>query len=269
MSNFDEAYENLINHWAKFDFADGEERFHPDDDSEYLQKLLERCKKNERDENGRRLSIYAYLPQPFYGDLKGAGVYFLFVNPSLDLDNIKPSSAEKEAWKRNYAQIETEKPFVPINATINPGAAKWWNKKLAPLIKDLKRRKYSDADICSLIHKNICGLELFPYTSRNFNTAEAVKVAHNVKSAMFITRFAHELVNDEKKLLIVFRGNAGWDIKGENVVRYTGSFCQAASLNSRIDTKNDVSIKENSTEGIAVVDKIADHLLKIGAINSL
>jgi len=216
------------------------------------------------------------LPQPFYGDLKGAGVYFLFVNPNLDLHNKNPNSAEKEAWKRNYAQIETEKPFVPLNATINHEAAKYWKKKFEPLSTNLKERKYSEADSDSLIHKNICGLELFPYTSKNFDTGEAEKLAQNVKSSELIKSFAHELVKDEKKLLIVFRANAGWDIKGGNVVRYTGPFCQHASLNSRIDTKNAgggaslyVSIKKDSKEGIAVFEKIADHLLKIGAINSL
>ena len=170
------GFKKLIEYWS----INGVQGLHPSDEKD-LKGL------NIKTANDKDNPYYLHLdlfPEPYYGNLTGAKIVFLYLNPGYHTrdDDIVNCERMKKEFKNNLNQSFSNKsyPFFWLNPDFknqnkeeNPGAH-YWNRLfdqksgsfLTKLAKDCfdgdseKARKW--------LANNVCDIELFPYHSVKF-----------------------------------------------------------------------------------------------------
>jgi hypothetical protein len=247
------AYQKLLAHWASYKPGSG--NLHPADEIPYLRYKLKKF-----DGNPNR-KIHTDYPQPFYGNIKNASLYFLMLNPAYDdIEVPVDTKAIQNAWKKQYNQTESRYPFLPFNPDLYPNGHRYWynrktkNGKFAPVIRALEHKGYSPDEAFAWIGKNVCDLELFPYRSNNtgMSKEERILLPCGVPSVKLITDFAREIAKDKSKLIIVLRAASAWDLSGSNVINYPETTRHAQNP----------SLKSNFAGKESVIELIMKHLIK-------
>ena len=164
------------------------------------------------------------------------------MNPGFDCDYYYESVAEvNQALENNLSQNFTNEkyPFFVLNPRFSwIGGAKYWLKKLKPIIQKIEQDKnmnYSDA--LSFLSKKIVALELVPYHSKKFNYSKYPELPSVKKMLDLLNEVIIPGTKEGKYTLIILRKgkdlqkkNLITEQENENFIIYKGMNCLSASL---------------------------------------
>lgn len=186
-------------------------------------------------------------PSPYCGDLRNGEIFILSLNPGFDCDYYYESVAEiNQALENNLSQNFTNEkyPFFVLNPRFSwIGGAKYWLKKLNPIIQKIEQDKnmnYSDA--LSFLSKKIVALELVPYHSKKFNYSKYPELPSVQKMLSLLNDVIIPGTKEGKYTLIILRKGRDLQEKkliteqeNENFIIYKGMNCLSALLGEDSD----------------------------------
>ena len=239
--------DDFIQFWDKSNFYAGT-KIHNQDYDLLKDKLVENCH-NFDDyvenyiDNPQDTKFHPDLwPSPYCGDLKNGEIFILSLNPGFDCDYYDESVAEvKQALEKNLFQnLTNEKyPFFVLNPRFSwIGGAKYWLKKLKPIIQKIEQDKNMNySDVLSFLSKKIVALELVPYHSKKFNYSQYSELPSVKKMLSFLNEVIIPGTKEGKYTLIILRKGKNLQEKNlipkqanDNFIVYEGAECQSASL---------------------------------------
>lgn len=185
------------------------------------------------------------LPVPYTGDLVGAKIYILMLNPGFSPADYyaESHSAEfREAMIGNIRQDRVgEYPFLYLDPRFawHPGFT-YWHSRLQWLVSDLTSRDgvaYHAA--LAKLARSICAIELVPYHSATFGLSE--RVIQKLESVWLAKDFVRESVVPRAQAgevaLVVTRSASLWGFsatdENENIVVYNRFETRRANLGRR------------------------------------
>lgn len=183
------------------------------------------------------------LPKPYSGDIENARIYFLMINPGFgawDYYDEENHDYRNEGINSLFQRkLNQQYPFSQLNPKYSwTGGGRYWNKKLAPVIKEVKdQNKFSYQEALSLISQRFSVFEFFPYHSQTFGIPN--KVLNILPSAQIIKKCIVEMaVKHPDRLFIVARkvGLWGLPMKKKNIITFTAGESRGANLGPRLDT---------------------------------
>ncbi len=189
---------------------------------------------------GDRKLHLGLLPQPFCGDVLGANIYFLLLNPGVGPGDYY---AEYEVPAFRATLLANLKQRFEKEATpflfLDPRFAwhcgfDWWNGKMAGIIKRLAGHwGLSYADARQRLGASVASLELVPYHSASFHDAD--NWLGRLPSAELARDFVAETimprVQSGKAIVIVVRKASEWRVVQQpGVVVYTPGQARAGHL---------------------------------------
>lgn len=240
--------DDFIQFWDKSNFYAGT-KIHKEDYDLLQDKLVENCH-NFDDyvenyiDNPQDTKFHPDLwPSPYCGDLKNGEIFILSLNPGFDCDYYYEGNDEvKQALEKNLSQkLDNEEyPFFVLNPRFSwIGGAKYWLKKLNPIIKNIqeKDKNISYSDILSLLSKKIVALELVPYHSKIFKYSKYSELPSVKKMLSFLNEVIIPGTKEGKYTLIILRKGKNLQEKNlipkqanDNFIIYKGMNCLSASL---------------------------------------
>ncbi len=172
------------------------------------------------------------LPQPYMGDLDGADILVVLLNPGLHASDYTLEARHPEFRRRMIAVIRQEDrrhPFLDPDLAWTSGFS-WWHRKLweiARLVADQKfRGDYGRA--LDLLARRIAAVELVPYHSTSFRGST------NYPSARAAREFISDAVALGRQTVIVTRRARDWGAAAsDKVILYAGGAARGASLSPR------------------------------------
>lgn len=240
--------EEFIKFWDKSNFYSGT-KIHNQDYDLLKDKLVENCH-NFDDyvenyiDNPQDTKFHPDLwPSPYCGDLRNGEIFILSLNPGFDCDYYYEGNAEvKQVLEKNLSQkLDNEEyPFFVLNPRFSwIGGAKYWLRKLNPIIKNIQEKdnNLSYSDILLLLSKKIVALELVPYHSKIFKYSKYSELPSVKKMLDLLNEVIIPGTKEGKYTLIILR--KGKDLQGKNLIPkqandnfivYEGAECQSASL---------------------------------------
>lgn len=176
------------------------------------------------------------IPVPYSGDLTNAEIFILMINPGFDHNDYYSETIPeyRNALISNLHQenLNEDYPFFYLNPLFcHTSGGAYWLKKFNNIIKTLYQQGYGYEQILSLISKNTCVLELFPYHSKNFNISNII--LNNCASVSLIRDFVQSII-ENNKLVICLRQPNNWHINqnnAQNLHILPANQRQSASLN--------------------------------------
>ena len=239
--------DDFIQFWDKSNFYSGT-KIHNQDYDLLKDMLVENCH-NFNDyvenyiDNPQDTKFHPDLwPSPYCGDLRNGEIFILSLNPGFDCDYYYESVAEvKQALEKNLFQnLTNEKyPFFVLNPRFSwIGGAKYWLKKLKPIIQKIEQDKNMNySDVLSFLSKKIVALELVPYHSKKFNYSQYSELPSVKKMLSFLNEVIIPGTKEGKYTLIILRKGKNLQEKNlipkqanDNFIVYEGAECQSASL---------------------------------------
>jgi len=183
---------------------------------------------------------HGLIPQPFVGNVRGAKIYILLLNPGLgphDYFGEYEVPEYREALLGNLKQkyCSAQYPFLFLDPVHSwHGGYQWWNGKLSGVIEELaKATGVSLAESRAQLAKDIASIELLPYHSMAFRDADGwLKNLPSVRLAReFVQSFVLDRVKAGKAIVVVTRKVSVWDLgKQKGIVAYTPMQSRAAHL---------------------------------------
>lgn len=179
------------------------------------------------------------LPIPYIGNLSGASVFILMLNPGLspgDYFAEQGNSEFKEAHLRNLRQENggDEFPFFFLDPLFSwhPGFEYWQGKVYDIALAFMRKEQVTYQDALKRIARNIACLELMPYHSKAFGAGSLLK---RLTSTKLMLEYAQDIVIPKARsgdaTVIVTRGARHWDLDSHrNVVVYESSAVRSAHL---------------------------------------
>lgn len=244
--------EDFIQFWNSSNFY-GDTKIHKEDYESLKNHLVEGCR-NFNDyisnyiDNPQDTKFHSYLwPSPYCGDLRNAKIFILSLNPGFDCDYYYENISDiKKTLENNLSQnLSNEKfPFFVLNPAFSwTGGAKYWLKKLNPIICEvMKKLKFSYTKSLSFLSKKIVALEIVPYHSKRFSYSHF----QELPSVKKISEFLNDVIipgtkTGEYKLIILRKGKELQEKKlipktlNKNIIIYEGMKCLGASLGLKSD----------------------------------
>ncbi|MEN7547845.1 hypothetical protein AAG747_07990 [Rapidithrix thailandica] len=221
---------DIINYWRNLDINN--DNYLHNDDIDILQNVdqvnlnFQQYVENPNNLFGNNFQLHTGLmPVPYTGNLRDARIYLLMVNPGFHHNDYYSENSVIEyrtALARNLRQenLDENFPFLYLNPQFcHTSGGEYWLKKFNSLIEGLKDRlgnNYSYDNILSLISRNICILELFPYHSINFKLSQ--RVINNCPSVKRIRQFVDSIINNNERdiLIACLRQPNNWGINENN-----------------------------------------------------
>lgn len=189
---------------------------------------------------GDRKLHLGLLPQPFCGNMLGAKIYFLLLNPGVGLGDYFAEHQVPAFRAALFANLKQrfEKESMPF-LFLDPRYAwhngfGWWHGKLSGVIKRLADHwELSYADARLRLGASVASLELVPYHSASFHDADnwlgrfqSVELARNFVAESIMPR-----VQSGEAIMIVVRKAAEWRVTQQpGVVIYTPGQARAGHL---------------------------------------
>jgi hypothetical protein len=189
------------------------------------------------------------LPIPVVGDVAGADVIVLMLNPGYDPEDHtwerKPTFRESLLRSLHQRHDGHQFPFSYLDPTFSshPGAGYWIGgrppspgrktvQKLRRLTEKLAQQRGTTFDDARMIVANrVAILELLPYHSRALRRRDLLSVLPSCQKARMLVE---ALIRQQRKLIVVPRSIAEWGFSGPvehaNLVVYPRSQGAAASL---------------------------------------
>lgn len=214
--NLDTEYEKFDSFWKEL----GETTIHPKD----IDAL------NNIKNNNFQLDT---VPEPFIGNIKNARVYLLSLNPGdFDKTNKNKSDTEKfeidarenlVAHKEKFLYLDeskldackscSKKSKTNCSVCINSGTLWWKSGLLNHLETEIKKRYGKESarkKALTLIHKNICDLEIVPYHSKDSkHFGDSVYTLYSSKAMRsFVKNYVCK--REDNPLIIVMRAKKEW-----------------------------------------------------------
>lgn len=236
--------ENLKTFWNKFDFETAP-FIHPNDKKHltaerFLPEVTDLDTFVRSQHYGKKESKLLHshlLPSPFAGDLSGAKVFILMLNPGFSIGDYfgERQCAFKRALKATLdQQLQNEDfPFMWLNPELSfhPGF-RYWSGKLRGLIEEFgKRHNVTHYEASKTLSKRICCIELFPYHSQTFDQKffkiqlESIKLAKN-----YVCDLAERAQSGEV-FIVVMRGAKIWNLPVcQNIYTFAAGEAQGAHL---------------------------------------
>jgi hypothetical protein len=182
---------------------------------------------------------FGLIPGPYSGDILGAKVYLLMLNPGfapIDYYAQEKCKPFRDAVKNDIRQnLDDKFPFMNLDPRFAwTGGGQYWNRKLEAVVNIIKgRKKYTYNNSLSYLSKKLCTLEIVPYHSREYSLPSKFYNEMTTPKLMksFITDYVLPKAKKEKACIIVTRGNQYWGLKKQkNIVIYSGSEARSAYL---------------------------------------
>ena len=178
-------------------------------------------------ENDARLHL-SLLPQPYIGDLNGARVFILMLNPGVGpMDYYAELSTARdhrfvEAVQRNLRQdANREYPFFFLDPAFlwHPGAT-YWRKRLNWIVRKLMEVCVRPYEHCLRhVAQTVCCLQLVPYHSSTFGmSAGSVK---KLESTKLVIAAANEIASSGNRFLAVMRQHNAWKLPKSSSIMYS------------------------------------------------
>jgi hypothetical protein len=174
---------------------------------------------------------------PFAGDLLGARVYVLLLNPGLEpLDYFGEWEvpAFRASLLENYAQMGRNGMLFLDPKFAWHGGFRYWHGRLSRVISSLAERLGVTYGVArQRVQRNICVLEAYPYHSVRWALPE--RVARRLHSAQLIRAFVHDVIRPRAKggeaVIIVTRRATTWGLTSDSgVVVYEGMARRGAHI---------------------------------------
>jgi hypothetical protein len=246
---------DLLETWGKW--TPSSSRLVLDQDDEFLSKkpneslisgwkeYFERPEFGIRDDRSHHLAL---VPQPFVGDIRRASIYILLLNPGLS-----PSDYFGEFEVEGFRQIllnnlkqewlENQKPFLFLDPQYSwHEGFKWWNEKLLGVIEELSKCwKVSLAIARNRLASELASVELFPYHSKSFGSANLLNKLESTKLARnFLNGYVIPRVKIGKAIVVVTRKTREWNIKERHkgIIKYKPQHARGAHLTPNSDGGN-------------------------------
>jgi hypothetical protein len=187
------------------------------------------------------------LPVPYVGNLAGASIYILMLNPGFspgDYFAEQYNPEFKQAITHNLRQENGNEtyPFIFLNPRFawHPGFG-YWHKRFRPIIQALAgQRGESYQQAMSQVAQSVACLELLPYHSKSFGAGKLL--AKKLPSVEAMRSFVHDVVvpkaNDDKATVIVTRSARKWGLpESKNILVYKGVQARSAHLTQQSQEK--------------------------------
>lgn len=180
------------------------------------------------------------IPQPLVGDVLGASIYILLLNPGLSPDD-HYGEYEVPAYRRALlANLKQQwhreaVPFIFLDPQYSWHAGfAWWHGKFARVIERLAAsRCISFASARRTLASRLASIELIPYHSARFsNRGHLIERLRSAELARdFVRQVVVPRVKQGKAIAIVARQARAWDLPSvSGVVKYTGAEARGAHL---------------------------------------
>lgn len=206
-------------------------------------------KSEEYGRKGSKKVHSGLLPRPYAGDIENARIYFLMINPGFGpWDYFDEENKDYRLAGINTLFQENLDPMYPF-LYLNPkycwtGGGRYWNKKLAPVVKEVKDQKNkkhpkncSYQEALSFVSQRFAVFELFPYHSQIPPiTNSDIKILPSCK--IIKESIAKMAVEHPDRLFIVARkvGMWGLSMNKKNIITFTGGESRGANLSPKLDT---------------------------------
>jgi hypothetical protein len=180
------------------------------------------------------------IPQPFCGNVAGASVYVLLLNPGLDPSDYYAEyevPAYRNAVLSNLKQDfdDNPLPFLFLDPRFSwHSGFRWWHGKLARVIARLaKEWALPFADARARLATRLASIELFPYHSQSFRDPDPWH--ERLPSAKLATTYVHEVLMPRvyrgEATVIVTRKVKSWGLPNHpGVATYTSAQSRGAHL---------------------------------------
>jgi hypothetical protein len=180
------------------------------------------------------------LPQPFKGDLMGASIYILMLNPSVGPHDYYaeyevPSFRRAMMRSLKLSPRRRSESFLFLNPKYSwHGGFAWWHAKLAQVIEHLSliwRVSFSEAR--ARLAKQIACIDLIPYHSSSFR--DPGHWSQNLHSALlarsFVSGYVLPRIRKREAIAIVTRKAKVWSLpRIPGVVVYSPTEARSAHL---------------------------------------
>lgn len=197
--------------------------------------------KDYAEKNSQKVHV-GLLPRPYSGDIENARIYFLMINPGFGpwdyFAEENPEYRKDAIQTLKQQRLDLQYPFSQLNPKFSwTGGGRYWNKKLAPLIKHIQiENEVSYQEAASWVSKQFAVLELFPYHSQTFGISN--KLLNKLPSSQVIKRCVQELaIKHPDRLIIVARKVKMWGInENDNVLLFNNIEARGAHLRKKMET---------------------------------
>jgi len=195
-------------------------------------------------EQDRRRLHLELLPLPFVGNLEGASVFILMLNPGLSPGDYlveKRDEKFREVHHRNLRQENGSDayPFYFLDPQFSwhPGF-RYWQKKLDQIAtRWMAKYGCSYTDALQALARSISGLELVPYHSNKFGGRGLPRLHSTEIMVKYVHGVLRAKAEEGKVTIVVARGAKEWGLseRDPNVVVYRGAEVQSShfTLGSR------------------------------------
>ena len=179
------------------------------------------------------------LPLPYLGDVTGASIYILLLNPGVCPDDYYAESHHPEYRDTVVRTLRQENrnakyPFHFLDPRFSWHAGfGWWHGRLRGIVAQwaaARNLRYQDA--LAEVSRRTCALELMPYHSGSFGSHALLD---RLASVRLVRRFVHDVVVPKARAgsatVVVTRRARDWGLEAsDNVVVYGGGETRAAHL---------------------------------------
>ncbi len=180
------------------------------------------------------------VPVPYVGDLLGAKVLILMLNPGFLPLNIWAEGAVPEwpkiLWKNLHQSFDSSRPpfvFLDPEFAWHPGFIYWSSRFKKTLLRIMEVQKLSYLEALKWLATKVAILQLIPYSSASCDLPE--KMIRSLPSVQTVQAFARETLFQQalsgEKLLIVARRDKIWGLPShENIIRLSKVAARGAHI---------------------------------------
>lgn len=170
------------------------------------------------------------LPVPYIGDIAGADVVLLLLNPGFNLadywaEEHGPGFRERHIDNLLQVRRDAEFPFHFLDPRFcwHPGYA-WWERRLRPVVLQMaKLRDKGYLDALQEVSRRVAAIELIPYHSKSFSNRALAKALPSTEAAVNYVRnvLLPQAKKGGRKTVIVMRQAERWGI-ADSAVDHVG-----------------------------------------------
>lgn len=183
------------------------------------------------------------LPVPFVGDLLGARVVLLLLNPGLSPHDYYAEFQETGMRARILATLRQDVggqryPFLDLDPAFAwHSGHTWWHTKLTQLIDAIATRcGWSYAKARAHVASKVAAIELVPYHSEKYALPDGIR--DRLQSVHVARRFVAETLLQKavagEITLVVTRQSKAWSLpEGDGIVVYTHGEARGAHMTPR------------------------------------